>query len=349
MIRTLEVLSSGEIICGPCNSVDHILKLNDAATINILVDEHMKDKLGCDGSEQTSLYLYPLDKPREDTIIHTGRVGLYMTKKNVSVADQANYVMRNYRSVAEPRKVSKGRHLMTLALLNDGKSVTEIAQITGMKEAVIRRQKDSFDSGKKQAQDLSVFAKRINDTVACECYGAIIADALESKKKRGKTAKVKDTEEKEEEEEAEAEEEENEDDVDKSMEENDEEDEESIVLDTKCLIPWIKWKIQESMKGKTKKKLVELHPFPRYYSNEIFGSVLDKCSKTTNISKGFCYEAGKEIQHKEYSYEVNPKDLEKILGADWWKLNAKKEIQGSVEISIVSTQKEGKLIFRFSM
>jgi len=326
LIRTVEQLSNGKIICGPCNTVDHLLKLCGAATINDLVESQMKDDISIFGGQCNQLYLYPLDEPRDDKILHTGRVGLYMTKRNVKLEVQEEYVMRNYRSIVEPRKVWKGKHLMVCSLLNDGKSVHEIVQVTGMKEATVGRFKESFKNGLKNDKDISYFAgKRISDELACECFGLIIARYNASKKEK----------------QVEKEEASEESDDDFHPSELAEDDASSTPeKETGDLMSWVLWKIQSAMKDNGNEKIIELKPFPSSSVKELFGKVLEEA---TNIS---------EHPEEESIYKLSKEVLQSIFGEQWWILNDTDEnstskITSDIEL-VFTLSEDDALVLRFS-
>jgi len=79
LIRTIQQLESAagkyagaktppvKTICGPCLSVDHILKLTGAATIADLVTATMKGNISVDGGESKALYLA---KDTESLLVH---------------------------------------------------------------------------------------------------------------------------------------------------------------------------------------------------------------------------------------------------------------------------------------
>ena len=307
----------------------------------------MNDDISVFGDKSNQLYLYPLDKPRNDSIIHTGRVGLYMTKKNVSVNVQAEYVMRNYRSIAEPHKVSKGRHLMSLSLHHEGTSCAEICRLTGMKQNVVKRHQAGYDAGLQNAKDLSVFSgKRISDTLACECLGAIIANRRANPTETSSKSADADMEEEGSEEIL----------VELSEEASDEEDlpaleDSKATVDLNCLIPWMRWKVQHEMQQPGKRKELEFHPFPHSFSNKLFGELLANTKATNKTTKGYCYATKAEIDHMQSTHEVQATDLETVLGKDWWRLSAngsgKVTVSGPVKLSIICSQLEGKLLLSF--
>ena len=342
LIRTIEQLSNNKVICGPCLVVDHILKLTGSATINILVENNMKDDISVFGDKTNQLSLYPTEESRDETIIHTGRVGLYMTKKSCKIEDQAEYVFRNYRSVAEPTKVSKGRHLMALALIHAGDSNQSISKKTGIKDAVIKRYREAYTDGLKSGRtfdDFSVYAKRINDNLAGVCFGSIIAIQTKDTTKEEKVEEEKEEEDEEEEEEITKDEEMKEADKVENSDENEEiefsEDERLVEVDACCMIGYIKNSISEAVddKSSTKQTTVTLYPFPYPFTKALFGEVLDKKKpKKTDLS---------------LEYKLTFEDLIPILGKNWDNGKTFKFSGKTLTLTVFPSVVEGKVEISF--
>lgn len=349
LIRTLEQLSNNKIICGPCNSVDHILKLCGASNINSLVENDMKNDISVFGGDCKKLYLYPLDTPNSDKILHTGRVGLYMTKKNIDVNIQADYVFRNYRSVTEPKKIWKGRHLMALSLLHSGKSISQISNQTGIKEGVIIRYQNAYNEGLSSNKDLSIYTKRIGDNLACICFGAIISTLSSSKQEKSEEHSEEDNKDIE----IEESEEDNEDiEIEESEEDNIIETISDITteIDLNCIIPWIRWKVSNAIINQKSPITLNFHPFPHEFAKTLFGDLITKSVKTSTI-KGISYSTNSKIIHTKSTVSLTPKQLEPILGKNWniqTNNNKSKQIKGNVKLTIITTKPEGELILEFT-
>ena len=370
LIRTLECLSTGKIICGPCNSVDHLLKTCDAPTIQHLVSETMRDDISVCGCANNTLYLYPLQSSREDPIIHTGRVGLYMTKASVPVEKQAEYVFRNYRSVAEAPKVTKGRHLMGLALCREGKNAAQISAITGIKESVAQRYINAYREGHSMAKDLSVYAgKRISDSLACEAYGAIVAHEESLAAEAGAA-------EENEEKPADDEDEESESELELSAVDEEEQPEEEAPLapqmvsfDATRLVPWLRAQVRhaifETLKGQKKGSRksvfsveVSLHPFPLEISQALFKEAMEKAtSSSVQKYQIQTYQADGEPElesHTEQQHEISADCLRTLLGSSWEKFahapsQKTVQVQSPVLLSLSDSQPEGRCNISFEL
>ena len=171
LIRTL--VHEGSIICGPSICVDKILELANCTSIQDLVSGPMKNDISVFGGNSNIFYLKPI--PQQNRKVYfSGRVGLYMTKKDVSVQSQAEYVFSDYRAFTNPETISKGRHLMLVTLIHACKDDSDISAITGAKHAVIQRYRNLYTRGKESKNSPDNYTSRISDSVAAECYGAIM-------------------------------------------------------------------------------------------------------------------------------------------------------------------------------
>ena len=171
LIRTL--VHEGSVICGPSICVDKILELANCSSIHDLVSGPMKNDISVLGGNSEIFYLKPI--PLQNRKVYfSGRVGLYMTKKDVSVQSQAEYVFSDYRAFTNPETISKGRHLMLLTLIHAGKEDSDISAITGAKYGVIQRYRNLYTRGKESNNSPDKYTSRISDSVAAECYGAIM-------------------------------------------------------------------------------------------------------------------------------------------------------------------------------
>ena len=83
-----------------------------------------------------------------------------MTKTNVKVELQMSFVYRNYRYFAKPKNIPKGRFSMICAFYAQGKSVDEIARLTGSKAATVTKYIESYNSGKKKKAES--FARKLS-------------------------------------------------------------------------------------------------------------------------------------------------------------------------------------------
>ena len=96
LIRTL--VHEGSIICGPSICVDKILELANCTSIQDLVSGPMKNDISVFGGNSNIFYLKPI--PQQNRKVYfSGRVGLYMTKKDVSVQSQAESLKNDFDKV----------------------------------------------------------------------------------------------------------------------------------------------------------------------------------------------------------------------------------------------------------
>src|SRR5262245_57733528 len=125
LIRGLEQ-PNGELVDGPSLSVDYLLARTGQATVASL-DEAIAARPAWDRQSPLALEWVEMT-PRP--ILRTARVGLSLKRLRKSELPP-RYIMRPYRFLSEPRRISKGKIHMVLALHQQGKSVEQIRQETG--------------------------------------------------------------------------------------------------------------------------------------------------------------------------------------------------------------------------
>ena len=117
LIRSLEHVKSGKIICGPSLCVNYILECNSSPNIKHFVDTHLSGDLQAHSTNQNALSLRTTkEQPHSLSVTHTARIGLYFTKKDVDIELQQQYIFKLYRSVSGVHQISKGRALAIMAM-----------------------------------------------------------------------------------------------------------------------------------------------------------------------------------------------------------------------------------------
>ena len=95
------------------------------------------------------LRLVWLDEMTPRTILRTSRVGLSLKKLKKS-DPPTRFIMRPYRYLSEPRRISTGKQHMVLALHTQGKSQSEIRELTGCTTGAMERYRADIEEGKKE-------------------------------------------------------------------------------------------------------------------------------------------------------------------------------------------------------
>ena len=170
LIRSLENIESGEIVCGPSKCVDHILESCGGDTVATFVNDKLKKDLSV-LKETSLLHIKLIDTAEKATVYYSPRVGLHMTKKGASDELQIKYCFRLYRALTNPSTISKGRTLVVSTLLSENLPVKEISAITGVKEATVVKYKGLFEKGK--TTNVQNFMKQLTEVELCSALGCV--------------------------------------------------------------------------------------------------------------------------------------------------------------------------------
>jgi 3-methyladenine DNA glycosylase Mpg len=149
LIRGIEQ-EDGPLIDGPSLCVDHLLARTEAVTVAEL-DAAINGRPAWD--PDSPVHLVWLDEVRRLPIVKSPRVGLSLKKLKKAEAP-TRFIMRHYRYLSEPRRISKGKQQMVLALNAEGKSPEEIRELTGCtKGALARYVTDQAEGAKETSFD----------------------------------------------------------------------------------------------------------------------------------------------------------------------------------------------------
>jgi hypothetical protein len=151
LIRGIET-SDGKLIDGPSLCVDHLLDATGAGNVAAL-DRAIAGRVAWDPGNP--LRLREKDSLDDRPLFRTGRVGLSLKKMKRS-PEPPRFILRPYRYLSEPRRTSKGKLQLILALHAQGKSNEEIRQLTGSTKAVLERYLAAFEAG-RQVTDFSPY------------------------------------------------------------------------------------------------------------------------------------------------------------------------------------------------
>jgi hypothetical protein len=166
LIRGVVALD-GNMLDGPCVTVDHMLAQNKAASVAAL-DGIINERKVWDAS--SPLHLVPAEKPRTHQVYATSRVGLTL-KKAKGKPDAPKFVLRPYRFLTEPKEISKGRPHLILALHRAGQKPKEIREITGVAQGTIDRYIADFELGTVLDKFDSYIGAELSTADLCKMIG----------------------------------------------------------------------------------------------------------------------------------------------------------------------------------
>jgi hypothetical protein len=145
LIRGIES-DDGVLVDGPSLSVDRLLARTEAATVAEL-DEAIEGRPCWD--TDSPLHLEWLAEPAKRAILKAPRVGLTLKRLKKSEGPP-RFIMRHYRYLSEPLRISKGKQHMVLALHAQGVQAKEIRERTGCTKGAIDRYIADHEEGKKE-------------------------------------------------------------------------------------------------------------------------------------------------------------------------------------------------------
>lgn len=176
LIRSLEEIQTKKIICGPSLCVDYILNTNSCDSVDSFVKTKLNDNLDATCNMQSYLFLKDTTGvPRKEArkkIIFTARIGLYFTKKDVSLEKQQQFIFKLYRAVSDHFQISKGKVLAIVALLEKGTSVSEIMQLTGCTHKMVSKYTCWFYDGQNMNPN-SFIGNKWTEAQLCTCYASV--------------------------------------------------------------------------------------------------------------------------------------------------------------------------------
>ncbi len=166
LIRSI-ARADGTLIDGPSLCVDHLLTQTGTKIVGVL-DRTIGSRLAWDNS--SPLHLEWLATPRQAPILRTARVGLTLKKASDNQA-MPSYILRPYRYLTEPRRISKGKPHMVLALHLQGKGSDLIHQQTGCPKASINRYLEDLEAGGKTRDFTPYLGIDLGTKELCQLHG----------------------------------------------------------------------------------------------------------------------------------------------------------------------------------
>eukprot|EP01106_Pelomyxa_sp_JSP_P011653 TRINITY_DN3070_c0_g3_i12.p1 TRINITY_DN3070_c0_g3~~TRINITY_DN3070_c0_g3_i12.p1 ORF type:complete len:294 (+),score=57.46 TRINITY_DN3070_c0_g3_i12:51-932(+) len=172
LVRGMQALTDPHTyLDGPCVCVDHILQLNNAASVEAFVQSLPSLAVEATPGKQHPLFMtYHPAQPRNSTFVASPRVGL--TLKNFQATQRKElYIMRPYRFVSHPKLTKKGKQLIIVYLHKMGRTAEDIRQLTGATPPAIAKSIALYEKGMTQTYQAFIDVAVTNDS-ACELYGA---------------------------------------------------------------------------------------------------------------------------------------------------------------------------------
>jgi hypothetical protein len=166
LIRGIEE-EPGALIDGPSLSVDHLLARTEAADVATL-DEAIAARPCWDADNP--LRLLWRDEVAQRDIVKCFRVGLSLKKYRKS-EPPTRYIMRSYRYLSEPRRISKGKLHMALGLHAQGTPAAAIREKTGCTKGALERYIADYDEGQKEPNFDAYFGIELGPKELARLYG----------------------------------------------------------------------------------------------------------------------------------------------------------------------------------
>lgn len=166
LIRSIEA-PGGKLIDGPSLCVDHLLAATGAGTVAEL-DRAIGGRKAWD--PDSPLRLAAVDPPEQRPVVRTGRVGLSLKRLRES-PDPPRFILRRYRYLTEPRRVSKGKPYLVLALHREGQDPDAIRQLTGCPRASIQRYLEDYKAGQAETAFTGYFGIDLGPKDLCRLHG----------------------------------------------------------------------------------------------------------------------------------------------------------------------------------
>lgn len=165
LVRTV-VAPDGTLIDGPSLTVDHILRQTGTPTVAEL-DRAIAGRPWWDHSSPLSVREA---EPRAAEVITTARVGLSL-RRSRGRPDTVRFVMRPYRYLTEPRRITKGKPQTVLALHRAGKDATAIQAATGVARRVVDKYIADFAVGECEPDFNPYVGKDLGTAELCRLVG----------------------------------------------------------------------------------------------------------------------------------------------------------------------------------
>jgi hypothetical protein len=170
LLRGLEA-GGGGLVDGPSLLVDRLLSATGRATVAEL-DAALGTREAWDPASPLRLEHGPADKADPagpPPLYRTARVGLTLKR---SAGRMAEFLMRPYRFLSEPRRTAKGKPYLVLSLHARGLPPDEIAALTGCPRKTVDRYAAWFEAGRAEGNPSRFAGSDLNPEALCRLHGA---------------------------------------------------------------------------------------------------------------------------------------------------------------------------------
>lgn len=142
LIRSISNQTDNEFITGPCNTVNYLLKKSGCEEVSDLV------------KKIKSLDVYDDKNPFYLTIQPTQDTGQIFTGPRVGLSTKyPEYLIKEYRYLKHPTKISKNRSTIISSLYNGGMKEQDICTITKVLKASVKKAIKEFDDAEDLTED----------------------------------------------------------------------------------------------------------------------------------------------------------------------------------------------------
>lgn len=151
LVRSIKDLTTGELIEGPCKSVDKMLEITGFASI---ADLHGSDRFSMDAlASENIIKLVPCEKEvRTDIIVYGPRVGLTLKKTDEF---KPKFIMSPYRHYVFPNLIKKQKTLTMLQAFES--KMDDVPRIFGVHPSKVLDLMGKLEAAKKEEQFISFF------------------------------------------------------------------------------------------------------------------------------------------------------------------------------------------------
>jgi hypothetical protein len=167
LIRSL-LTPEGPLINGSSLCVEHLLARtgqDDVAALAAVIGERNV------AAHDSPLRLRAVPE-RAQTIYYTSRVGLTL-KRVAEHAAMPDYIVRRYRALTQPRRITKGRVQLIIALHQAGESADAIAALTGAPKRTVARCVAEHERGRALESIDFLHGRSLDTTDLCLLHGAL--------------------------------------------------------------------------------------------------------------------------------------------------------------------------------
>jgi hypothetical protein len=166
LIRGIET-ADGTLIDGPSLTVDYLLTKTGTGDVAAL-DRAIAGRQAWDAANP--LLLEAASRPTQHEVFRSARVGLSL-KRAGGHSPMPRYVLRAYRYLTEPRRISKGKPLLVLALYASGADAAAIQQRTGCPAKTVQRYLADFEAGRREKDFTPYFKIDLSPADLCRLHG----------------------------------------------------------------------------------------------------------------------------------------------------------------------------------